>query len=123
MIVANILLIIDLSWVENKKACDSLIELWPNIEAMIKFWNKLPKSKQPSSKSYMAIKNRVNEKLITAKLSFLSFVASLVESFLKKYQCDKPMIPFMYTDLKSLIQSLLELVVKQDVLSQCKTDI
>ena len=29
----------------------------------------------------------------------------------------------MYTDLKSLIQSLLELVVKQDVLSQCKTGI
>ena len=123
MIVANILLIINLRWVENKKACDRLIELWPNIEAMIKFWNKLPKSKQPSSKSYMAVKDRVDDKLITAKLSFFNFVASLVEPFLKKYQCDKPMIPFMYTDLKSLIQSLLELVVKQDVLSQCKTGI
>ena len=29
----------------------------------------------------------------------------------------------MYTDLKLLVQSLLELVVKQDVLSQCKTGI
>ena len=29
----------------------------------------------------------------------------------------------MYEDLKSLIQSLLDLTVKQDVLSQCKTDI
>ena len=123
MIVANILLIINLSWVENKKACDRLIELWPNIEAMIKFWNKLPKSKQPSSKSYMEVKDRVDDKLITAKLSFFNCVASIVEPFLKKYQCDKPMIPFMYTDLKSLIQSLLELVVKQDVLSQCKTGI
>ena len=108
---------------ENKKACDRLIELWPNIEAMIKFWNKLPKSKQPSSKSYMAVKDRVDEKIITAKLSFFSIVASLAEPFLKKYQCDKPMLSFMYTDLKSLIQSLLELVVKQDVLSQCKTGI
>ena len=33
------------------------------------------------------------------------------------------MIPFMYTDLNSLIRSLLELVVKQDVPSQCKTGI
>ena len=33
------------------------------------------------------------------------------------------MILFIYTDLKSLIQSLLGLVVKQDVLSQCKTGI
>ena len=119
MIVANILLIINLRWVENKKAYDRLIELWPNIEAVIKFWNKLPKSNQPLSKSYMAVKCGVNDKLIIAKLSFFSFVTSLVEP----YQCDKPMIPFMYTDLKSLIQSLLELVVKQDVLSQCKTGI
>ena len=86
MIVANILLIINLSWVENKKACDRLIELWPNIEAMIKIWNKLPKSKQPSSKSDMSVKDRVNNKLITVKLSFFSFVASSVELFLKKYQ-------------------------------------
>ena len=74
MIVANILLIINLSWMENKKACDRLIELWPNIEAMIKFWNKLPKLKQPLSKSYMAMKDRVNDKLITAKLSFFSLL-------------------------------------------------
>ena len=68
MIAANILLIINLRWVENKKACDRLIELWPNIEAMIRFWNKCPKSKQPSSKSYMAVKDGVGYKLITAKL-------------------------------------------------------
>ena len=70
MIVANIMLIINLNWVENKKACDRLIELWPYIEAMIKFWKKLRKSKQPWSKSYMAVKGRVDDKLITAKLSF-----------------------------------------------------
>ena len=123
MIVSNILLIINLSWVENIKACDRLIELWPNNKAKINFWKKLPKSKQPSSKSYMVVKGGVDDKLITAKLSFFSFVASLVEPFLQKYQSDKPMIPFMYTDLKSLIQSLLESVVKQNVLSQCKIGI
>ena len=47
----------------------------------------------------MAVKDGVDDKLITAKLSFFSFFASLVEPFLKKYQCDKPTVPFMYTDL------------------------
>ena len=74
MIVANILLIINLSWVENKKACDFLIELRLNNEAMIKLWNKLPKSKQPLSKSYMTVKDGINDKLITAKLSFLALL-------------------------------------------------
>ena len=90
MIVANILLVIYLSWVENRKACDRLIELWPNTEAMIKFWKKLPKSKQPSSKSYMAVKDRVDDQLITAKLSFFSFVASLVEPLLKNINVVSP---------------------------------
>ena len=71
MTVANILLIINLSWVENKKACDRLVELWPNIAAMTKFRKKLPKSKHPLSKSYMAVKDRVDDKLIIAKLSFI----------------------------------------------------
>ena len=79
-------------WRTRKHA---IISLWPNIEAIIKFWKKLPKSKQPSLKSYMAVKDGVDDKLITAKLSFFSFAASLVEPFLKKHQCDKPMIPFM----------------------------
>ena len=70
MIVANILLIINFSWVENKKACDSLIELWPNIEAMIKFWNKLSKLKQPSSKNYMAVKDGIDDKLILLNYYF-----------------------------------------------------
>ena len=65
----------------------------------------------------------IYDKLITAKLTFFRFVASLVELFLKKYQCKKPMIHFVHTDLKLLIQSLLKVVVKQDVLSQCKTGI
>ena len=82
---ADILLIINLSCVESKKACNHLIELWSNIEAMIKFWNKILKSKQPLSKGDMAVKDRVDDKLITAKLSFFRFYASLVEPFLKKY--------------------------------------
>ena len=55
-------------------------------------------------KELYAVKDRVDDKLMTARLSFSSFVASLVEPFFKKYQCDKPMIPFIYTDLKSMIQ-------------------
>ena len=65
MIVADISLIINLSWVENKKSCDRLIEFRLNIEAMIKLWNKFPKSKQPLSKGFMAVKGRVDDKLIT----------------------------------------------------------
>ena len=41
--------------------------------------------------------------------------------FFKKYQSDKPMIPFIYDDLKDLVSRLLELFVKPAILEKNKT--
>ena len=48
-------------WVENKRVCDRLIEIWDNIIKIVGFWSKLPKSKQPSSKSYVSVKENVGD--------------------------------------------------------------
>ena len=37
------------------------------------------------------------------------------------HQCEKPMVPFMYADLKSIVTNLLQLIVKLEVLEKCKT--
>ena len=42
-------------WTENVAVADRLIEVWPNIKQIMNFWEKLPKSKQPSNKSYMIL--------------------------------------------------------------------
>ena len=48
-------------------------------------------------------------------------MSDTVEPFLKKYQSDKPMIPFIYEDLKDLVSRLLELFVKPAILEKNKT--
>ena len=35
-------------WVENKLIAEHMIEVWPNLIKLIKFWTSLPKSKQPT---------------------------------------------------------------------------
>ena len=107
-------------WVENKKVADRLIELWDNIRQLTNFWDKLCKSKQPQSKSYKNTQETINDPSTLAKLKFLSFVSDIVEP-LKKYQLDKPMIPFMYEDLKDLVSRLLELFVKPAILENNET--
>ena len=72
------------------------------MKKIISCWEKLQKSKRPSSKSYLTVKESVEDPLVTAKLQFFSFVSSIVEPYLRKYQTDKPMIPFIYFDLKDL---------------------
>ena len=108
-------------WLENKKVADRLIELRDNIRQPSKFWDKFPKSKQPQSKSYKNVQEVISGPFTLAKLKFFSFVSDIVEPFLKKYQSDKPMIPFMYEDLKDLVSRLLELFVKPTILEKNKT--
>ena len=63
-------------WVEDKPVADQLIEIWDNIVNIVRYWEKLPKSKQPSSKSFLEV----------SKLQFFSLVTGLFKPF---YHCIK----------------------------------
>ena len=89
--------------VESKVVADRLLEIWINMQD-IEFWNKFPKYKQPTCKSFDNVKS-VTDPLSEAKICF-SFISFLVEPYLKKNQADKPMVSFIYTELKSLLRNL-----------------
>ena len=108
-------------WVENKCFADRMVEVWPNIKRIMEFWRSLPKYKQPTCKSYSKISDAVIDLFTEAKITFFSFICSIFEPYLNKYQCEKPMVPFVYVDLKSIATNLLQLTVKLEVLEKCKT--
>ena len=56
--------------IEVVAVADRLIEIWPNIKQIRNFQEKLPKSKQPSSKSYDTLKIAVLDELVIGKLVF-----------------------------------------------------
>ena len=80
----------------------------------------LPKSKRPSSKSYHTLKAALDDKLVPAKLPFFDHIASIIEPYLNRYRIDKPMVPFMYYDLKDIVYQLLEIIVKPAALDSFK---
>ena len=104
-------------WVDSKKVSDQLISLWENIIALSKFLESLAKVKRPSSKRHVNVIKAVDDDLTVSNLSFFSYVASLMEPYLRKYQCDKPMIVFMFKDLKKIFLSLLRIMVKDSVIT------
>ena len=63
------------------------------------------------------MKKAVDDDLTVSKLSFFSYVASLMEPYLRKYQCDKSMIVFIFKDLKKMFLSLLRITVKDSVIT------
>ena len=99
---------------------DRMLEVWPNMIQIVSFWDKLPKSKQPCCKSYLSIHDAVEDPLTVTKLTFFSFICVLLQPYLINFQSDKLMVPYLYTELKAIIKSLMELIVKPDLLDKCK---
>ena len=50
------------------------------------------------------------------KLYLFSYVAGIVEPFLKTYQTDNSIISYLYFDLKAIVKQLLELIVESNLI-------
>ena len=101
-------------WVEDKEPADRLYEIWPNMVKIVDFWLGLPKNKQPSGKSWNFVLDATKDVLTRAKLGFFSYVASILEPFLTKFQTAKPMVPYLYEDMSDVYRSILQIVFLED---------
>lgn len=54
-----------------------------------------------------------------AELAFFQTLASDIEPFLKMYQADSPLVPFLYTDLSNILKMIMERFVNTEVLDKC----
>ena len=102
---------------EDQKVAERLCSIWEYIKNMTKYRETLPKSKLPKCKGYNTVVERTKDELTLAKLEFFGYIASLLQNILLKYQTDAPMIPFLFEDLFSIAKSLMDLIIKPDVLS------
>lgn len=101
-------------WLENSTVAQRAIELIPNLKTFVEGVER--EKMAPSNKSYELIKLFLKDNLLSAKLAFFSTVANEMEGFLKEYQADKPLIPFLHGDLSVLLNGLMERFVKKDIL-------
>lgn len=107
-------------WLENKEPADRLLLIWTNISKVWNWWLE-KKNTCMTSKSMGYVEDAVKDKMTVPKLQFFSFLAGKLNPFLTKYQSVKPLIPFMYYDLKVLVTDLLSLIVKKSVMESEKT--
>ena len=58
--------------VADQTVAERLIDIWPNSKKVDDFWQKLPKSKEPKSKSYVNLYDALMDLFTPAKLIFLA---------------------------------------------------
>ena len=100
-------------------AAELAIRVIPHLQTYVKAVSVMADSFiEPSNESYKTMKKFLDDKMLTAKLNFFVSMAKDLERFLKEYQCDKPMVPFLFESLESLLSDVMERFIKRNVLDE-----
>lgn len=104
-------------WVENVNVCERALKVFDNVKKYIEFSKKA----LPGSATCENIVNACQDKLILAKISFFSYIANILQPFLKKFQTSEPMIPFLYENLFILVKHLMKNIIKSSIIEEAKS--
>jgi len=71
----------------------------------------------PTCASFKTVKAGLEDPLLPVKLAFFESICDNTEPFLREFQTDDPMVPFLYESLPDLLQTFMEMFVKEEMLS------
>ena len=106
--------------VENVQVCKRAMEILPHISKFIDAV-KRKQIEDPATKSYETVVQLSSDPFAKAKLGFIVSVAKPVERFLKSFQSDKPMVPFLSKQLEELTRDIFNRFVKPEVMEGATT--
>ena len=56
----------------------------------------------------------MNDPLMSVKFKFVEFVAMKLNAFLRGFQTDKPMLPFVYDILMDIVESFTKMYINKE---------
>lgn len=98
------------------------MQVFPAVQKYIDAVEKKAVSK-PDTKSFLLVQEWCKDPLVLAKLYSFHSIAKQLSPFLISYQTDKPMIPFLSTDLETLLKGLMNRFIKGDVMKSATSAI
>lgn len=98
---------------ENVPVCERVIKVWENVRVYVRKAESKEVTKT-TNKSYKVISKSTRDKLIKPKLEYFLYIAKQLQAFLGHFQTDRPMFPFLFTDLNNIVRSMFEKVLKPE---------
>ena len=108
-------------WCENETCLQRAAQIWTSFIKFIKYLEKLPKSKQPAKgegKQFLLLRKQVDSPLVQAKMKFMEYVASLLNEFLRGFQTDQPMVPFLAETLHTLVRCIMTMFILNETMQK-----
>jgi hypothetical protein len=124
-------------WVENGIVAERAIQLWPNIAKYVASHQQQKNStavplfsprttlskplKRPTNKWFRVIESACQDPFVVAKLQFFKCISDEVVPFLKRYQMDAPMLPFLKEDLLGVLVSIMKRFIRPEIMTGMTT--
>lgn len=101
-------------WLENVPVAEHLLEMFPHLCKYVAAAKKgdIP---LPQTKAFGVVLEATCDPLFPVKLNCFVSVAKTISPFLLRYQTDRPMLPFLASDLHRMVKHLLYRFMKRDV--------
>nr|CAD7401728.1 unnamed protein product [Timema cristinae] len=104
-------------WLENVDVAKRALETLDNWKKFVDYISTHKTMKATaSSASFKVISCSLKDKLLRPKLAFFLSLAEDLEPFLKEFQPDSPMSPFLHGNLLNILKTCMGRVVKDDIL-------
>ena len=111
-------------WTEHEDVAERAINVWDQFVTVIEHFTKLPASKQPKNNtSYDSLKVNIKDKLMKVKFHVFKDIAHKMNKFLKVFQTDAPLVPFLDEVLDSLMRNIMQYFVKRFILDKADTSL
>ena len=94
------------------------VKIWPHVLNYVKSFEGKPKSQVPKIASFSSLKDATQDPLTITKLQVFISVAKLLQPYLKMFQTEKSMLPFMAVDLEQLLRNLMLRFIKKSVIDE-----
>lgn len=105
-------------WLENSVVAKRALDIIDNLKKFVDHVSARKSLKLiQRSACFEAVKSALQNKLLRAKLAFFMSLAEELEPFLREFQADVPMSPFLHRQLYNILKSLMMRFVKHDILS------
>ena len=108
-------------WCENEKCANRAEIVWPGFIKFIKFLGAQKKALQPKGKNFILLQESIKDPLLKAKFKFVEFIAQKLNCFLRGFQTDQPMVPFLSDTLKELLLSLMNMFILDQTMLKADT--
>ena len=109
-------------WVENAAVAKRAFNIWPKIVAIVDYWHGLTKSKQPGkgdpkkNKSYHVLQQNHTNPLVPLYFKFFESIAAKLNGFLRRFQSDAPMVPFLVSTLEEITRESCSKFILDEVM-------